>query len=228
MKQTVFFSTAIAAIAFAASPAPAQLLGGSVGGGLGGVVSGTLGNAGDPIGRARGTIRSTVDSTARLRVDRSDGRVGAVVQRLPGCIRCGGRLRRRLELFGHLLGAGAVVGLLELVVFHRLHGQDELEAVGLGFAQVAQEAPPRVKLRHADAAKGASRVRSRLVAISVLLHEVRGQAMARGIGKADLKLNDACPEIDVNPETYEVRANGELLTCEPASELPMAQRYFLY
>ncbi len=50
----------------------------------------------------------------------------------------------------------------------------------------------------------------------------------RGIGKADLKLNDACPEIDVNPETYEVRANGELLTCEPASELPMAQRYFLY
>ena len=50
----------------------------------------------------------------------------------------------------------------------------------------------------------------------------------RGIGKADLRLNDACPDIDVNPETYEVRANGELLTCEPASELPMAQRYFLY
>jgi len=36
------------------------------------------------------------------------------------------------------------------------------------------------------------------------------------------------PEIDVNPETYEVRANGELLTCEPAKELSMAQRYFLF
>jgi urease subunit alpha len=40
--------------------------------------------------------------------------------------------------------------------------------------------------------------------------------------------NSHCPEIDVNPETYEVRADGVLLTCEPASELPMAQRYFLY
>ena len=40
--------------------------------------------------------------------------------------------------------------------------------------------------------------------------------------------NSLTPEIDVNPETYEVRADGELLTCEPATELPMAQRYFLY
>jgi urease subunit alpha len=50
----------------------------------------------------------------------------------------------------------------------------------------------------------------------------------RGIGKADLKLNDAMPKVEVNPETYEVRADGELLTCQPAKELPMAQRYFLY
>ena len=50
----------------------------------------------------------------------------------------------------------------------------------------------------------------------------------RGIGKRDLKLNDAMPHVEVNPETYEVRANGELLTCEPAQELPMAQRYFLF
>ena len=40
--------------------------------------------------------------------------------------------------------------------------------------------------------------------------------------------NDATPEIEVHPETYEVRANGELLTCEPAEVLPMAQRYFLF
>ncbi|MDO6585433.1 urease subunit alpha [Salipiger sp. 1_MG-2023] len=50
----------------------------------------------------------------------------------------------------------------------------------------------------------------------------------RGIGKSHLKLNTATPQIEVNPETYEVRANGELLTCEPATTLPMAQRYFLY
>ena len=41
-------------------------------------------------------------------------------------------------------------------------------------------------------------------------------------------LNDALPEIGVDPETYEVRADGELLTCEPAKALPMAQRYFLF
>ncbi|MCW2380487.1 MULTISPECIES: urease subunit alpha [unclassified Sphingobium] len=50
----------------------------------------------------------------------------------------------------------------------------------------------------------------------------------RSIGKRDMKLNDALPHIEVNPETYEVRADGELLACEPAYELPLAQRYFLY
>jgi urease subunit alpha len=50
----------------------------------------------------------------------------------------------------------------------------------------------------------------------------------RRIGKKDMILNDLTPRIDVDPETYEVRADGELLTCEPASELPMAQRYFLF
>nr|WP_321524309.1 urease subunit alpha [uncultured Cohaesibacter sp.] len=49
-----------------------------------------------------------------------------------------------------------------------------------------------------------------------------------GISKASMKLNDATPEISVDPETYEVRADGEILTCEPATELPMAQRYFLF
>ena len=53
-------------------------------------------------------------------------------------------------------------------------------------------------------------------------------ANTRGIGKADLVLNDATPEVEVHPETYEVRADGELLTCQPATELPMAQRYFLF
>ncbi|MGO1079816.1 urease subunit alpha [Inquilinus sp. CA228] len=50
----------------------------------------------------------------------------------------------------------------------------------------------------------------------------------RGIGKADMIHNSATPAIEVDPETYEVRADGELLTCEPASVLPLAQRYFLF
>ncbi|MBY5831034.1 urease subunit alpha [Rhizobium ruizarguesonis] len=49
-----------------------------------------------------------------------------------------------------------------------------------------------------------------------------------GISKASMIHNDLTPEIEVDPETYEVRANGELLTCEPATLLPMAQRYFLF
>ncbi|MGD9586953.1 MAG: urease subunit alpha [Brachymonas sp.] len=50
----------------------------------------------------------------------------------------------------------------------------------------------------------------------------------RTVGKRDMVLNDLQPHITVDPETYEVVADGELLTCEPATELPMAQRYFLF
>ena len=49
-----------------------------------------------------------------------------------------------------------------------------------------------------------------------------------GIGKKDMIHNNALPQIEVNPETYEVRADGELLVCAPATVLPMAQRYFLF
>jgi urease subunit alpha len=76
------------------------------------------------------------------------------------------------------------------------------------------------------------------VSEAALSHDIRGtlglakQTLAvrntRGIGKKDLILNTALPHIEVNPETYEVRADGELLTCEPAHILPMAQRYFLF
>jgi urease subunit alpha len=50
----------------------------------------------------------------------------------------------------------------------------------------------------------------------------------RQLSKRDMKLNEALPHMEVDPETYEVRADGELLTCEPATVLPMAQRYFLF
>jgi urease subunit alpha len=54
---------------------------------------------------------------------------------------------------------------------------------------------------------------------------VRG---CRGIGKKDMKLNDALPKITVDPESYRVTADGEVLACEPAKVLPLAQRYFLF
>jgi urease subunit alpha len=50
----------------------------------------------------------------------------------------------------------------------------------------------------------------------------------RELKKADMRLNDYLPNVEVDPETYEVRADGELLTCEPAESLPMTQRYFLF
>ena len=50
----------------------------------------------------------------------------------------------------------------------------------------------------------------------------------RGLTKRDMINNDALPHMEVDPDTYEVRADGVLLTCEPAQVLPMAQRYFLF
>jgi len=50
----------------------------------------------------------------------------------------------------------------------------------------------------------------------------------RGLSKRDLPFNNATPRMEVNPQTYEVRADGALLTCEPARSLPLAQRYFLF
>src|SRR5580658_5823810 len=61
-------------------------------------------------------------------------------------------------------------------------------------------------------------LRKRLIAVSG----------TRTLRKRDLILNDYLPRIEVDPQTYEVRADGELLTCEPASVLPLAQRYFLF
>jgi urease subunit alpha len=65
----------------------------------------------------------------------------------------------------------------------------------------------------------------REIGLRNLIGTVRG---TREVRKADLVHNDYQPNIEVDPRTYEVRADGELLTCEPATELPLAQRYFLF
>ncbi|MBB2964213.1 urease subunit alpha [Methylobacterium sp. R2-1] len=70
-----------------------------------------------------------------------------------------------------------------------------------------------------DGVKEKLRVSKELVAVE----NVRG-----GISKKSMILNDATPVIEIDPETYDVRADGELLVCEPAEVLPMAQRYFLF
>jgi urease subunit alpha len=58
--------------------------------------------------------------------------------------------------------------------------------------------------------------------------QVEAVRNCRAIGKAHMVHNDATPNIEVDPETYEVRVDGVLATCEPAAILPMAQRYFLF
>ena len=63
------------------------------------------------------------------------------------------------------------------------------------------------------------------IALKSLVRPVRG---TRTVRKADMILNDYAPNIEVDPQTYEVRADGEILSCEPAAELPLAQRYFLF
>ncbi len=75
-----------------------------------------------------------------------------------------------------------------------------------------------------SAAAEASGIRNRLG----LDRQVLAVSRCRSIGKSDMILNDALPQIDVDPETYEVLVDGELAVCEPATVLPMAQRYFLY
>ena len=61
-----------------------------------------------------------------------------------------------------------------------------------------------------------------------LAKETIGVEKTRDISKEDMVFNNYCPDISVDPETYEVKADGNILTCEPATELPLAQRYFLF
>lgn len=110
----------------------------------------------------------------------------------------------------------------------------------MGDANASIPTPQPVHMRPMFASYGGARTATSLTFVSQaalkngIPEQLKLQKTAVAIGnirqlsKRDMKLNDAMPHMEVNPETYEVRADGELLTCEPATVLPMAQRYFLF
>ncbi len=115
-----------------------------------------------------------------------------------------------------------------------------IAAAPMGDPNASIPTPQPVHYRPMFASFGKSMTESSVTFVSAAAHEAGiadtlGLAKktlpvtnTRNIGKADMLLNDHCPDISVDPETYEVHADGKLLTCEPADVLPMAQRYFLF
>lgn len=114
-------------------------------------------------------------------------------------------------------------------------------AAPMGDPNASIPTPQPVHYRHMFGAYGKAVEHSAVTFVSKAAHEaglrdqlgvakelVAVENTRGGISKADLLLNNATPNVEVDPETYEVRADGELLTCEPADVLPMAQRYFLF
>jgi len=113
-------------------------------------------------------------------------------------------------------------------------------AAPMGDPNASIPTPQPVHYRPMFGALGGARHATRMTFISKSAHEadvhrylgleslVGTARSCRGVKKADMVLNDWQPQIEVDPQTYEVRADGELLTCEPADVLPLAQRYFLF
>ncbi|NOY16829.1 MAG: urease subunit alpha [Gammaproteobacteria bacterium] len=113
-------------------------------------------------------------------------------------------------------------------------------AAPMGDPNASIPTPQPVHYRHMFAALGGARTATSMTFLSQagydagVHEELNLQSMiavvkqCRSVTKEDMLLNDYLPEISVDPQTYEVRADGELLTCEPAKVLPMAQRYFLF
>ena len=113
-------------------------------------------------------------------------------------------------------------------------------AAPMGDPNASIPTPQPVHYRPMFAAFGSARHATRMTFLSQAAHEadvhrhlglesrIGVVRNCRGVQKADMILNDWQPTIEVDPQTYAVRADGELLTCEPAEILPMAQRYFLF
>ncbi len=149
----------------------------------------------------------------------------------------------------HLIGSVEVGKLADLVLWRPAFfgAKPELVIKGgmIAWAQMGDPnasipTPQPVVMRPMFASFGRAAGESSIAFVSELCHRrgvagkyglskrieaVRG---CRNIGKKDLRLNDAMPSLTVDPETYEVRIDGVQLVCEPARELPLAQRYFLF
>jgi urease subunit alpha len=150
---------------------------------------------------------------------------------------------------GHIIGSVEVGKLADLVLWKpALFGAKPEMIVKGGFIAWAQMGDPNASIptpqpvrmrpqfggfgRAAGATSLALVSQASLAAGSLaglgLAKRLEGVRRCRGIGKADLKLNTATPRITVDPETYVVTADGERLTCGPARELPLTQRYALF
>ncbi len=115
-----------------------------------------------------------------------------------------------------------------------------IAAAPMGDPNASIPTPQPVHYRHMFGSLGGARHATRMTFISQAAANAGVPEMlglksrigvvknCRSVTKADMILNDYQPDITVDPQTYQVRADGELLTCEPAAELPLAQRYFLF
>jgi urease subunit alpha len=115
-----------------------------------------------------------------------------------------------------------------------------IAAAPMGDPNASIPTPQPVHYRTMFGALGGARLATRMTFVSqaAAQADIAGQlglksligtvGRCRGVSKADMVLNDYQPTIEVDSQTYQVRADGELLTCEPATELPMAQRYYLF
>jgi len=149
----------------------------------------------------------------------------------------------------HLVGSVAVGQLADLVIFRpALFGVKPETVLKGGFIAWANMGDPNASIptpqptfyRPQFGAAGAALASTCLTFVSAaalqagslaglgLRRRLEPVRRCRQLGKRDMVLNAALPRIEVDPETYEVRADGELLRCEPARELPLAQRYFLF
>jgi urease subunit alpha len=113
----------------------------------------------------------------------------------------------------------------------------------MGDANASIPTPQPVAMRPMFAAHGSAAGKSSIAFVSALALQEKGEVRVamlglhkrlvavrgcRGLSKGDMKWNDALPHMEVDPETYAVRADGELLRCEPAATLPLSRRYFLF
>jgi len=115
-----------------------------------------------------------------------------------------------------------------------------IAAAPMGDPNASIPTPQPVHYRPMFANFGKALASSNLTFVSKLAHQdgiakklglarnVLPVSNTRKIGKKDMRHNDAMPNVEIDPETYEVRADGKRITCEPATSLPLAQRYFLF